>query len=190
MAKYSADKLFDDMMAAVKAAQSMEIKDEASVAEYFKLQSELVFNHKLIGNIFDMYADGVKIYRENGVLVDGPHAMMKDTLKLTSAFPDMVLTMRDTFAKKVDEETYKLWRYYTLSGHNLTYSVYGPATEKTLNGDACINMSMATVKLVNGRWQIVKEFTMYSIDEIRNTCTTEAAEVAEPVEAAAEEENA
>lgn len=181
MAKYSADKLFDDMMDAVRTVQSMEVTDEASLAQYFKLQSELVFNHKLIGNVYDMYADGVKIYRENGVLVNGPHEMMKDTLKLTSAFPDMVLTMRDTFAKKVDEDTYKLWRYYTLSGHNLTYSVYGPATEKTLNSDACINMSMATVKKVNGRWQIVKEFTMYSIDEIRNTCTTEAV---------AEEENA
>ncbi len=181
MAKYSADKMFDDMMAAEKAVETMEVKDEASLAEYFKLQSELVFNHKEIGNIYNMYADGVKIYRENGTLLDGPHAMMKDTLKLTSAFPDMVLTMRDTFAKKVDEETYKLWRYYTLSGRNLTYSIYGPATEKTLSGDACINMSMATVKLINGRWQIVKEFTMYSIDEIRSTCTADVA---------AEEENA
>lgn len=36
-------------------------------------------------------------------------------------------------------------------------------------------MSMATVKKISGRWQIVKEFTMYSIDEIRDTCTAEDA---------------
>ena len=32
-------------------------------------------------------------------------------------------------------------------------------------------MSMATVKEISGRWQIVKEFVMYSIDELRATCT-------------------
>lgn len=100
--------------------------------------------------------------------------MMKDTLKLTSAFPDMQVTMRDTFAVKRDDG-YKLWRYYTMSGTNKTYSIYGAATNKPLNSDACIAMSMATVKKISGRWQIVKEFTMYSIDEIRDTCTAEDA---------------
>ena len=55
------------------------------------------------------------------------------------------------------------------------YSIYGAATNKPLNSDACIAMSMATVKKISGRWQIVKEFTMYSIDEIRDTCTAEDA---------------
>ena len=100
--------------------------------------------------------------------------MMKDTLKLTSAFPDMQVTMRDTFAVKRDDG-YKLWRYYTMSGTNKTYSIYGAATNKPLTSDACIAMSMATVKKISGRWQIVKEFTMYSIDEIRDTCTAEDA---------------
>lgn len=60
---------------------------------------------------------------------------MKDTLKLTSAFPDMQVTMRDTFAVKRDDG-YKLWRYYTRSGTNKTYSIYGAATNKPLNSDA------------------------------------------------------
>lgn len=170
---YRADKLYNSMMATKDAIDQMKVTDEASVAEYFRLYTELIFDHKWIGSIYDIYADKAEIYRENGVYLNGAHAMMKDTLKLTSAFPDMHITIRDIFAVK-KEDGYKLWRYYTMSGTNKTYSVYGPATDRELNENACIAMSMATVKLISGRWQIVKEFTMYSIDEIRNTCTISA----------------
>lgn len=172
---YRADKLYNDMMAVDEAIKKLEVKDEASLAEYFRLYTELIFNHKWIGSLYDIYADDAKIYRENGLFLDGAHEMMKDTLKLTSAFPDMTVTMRDTFAVKF-EDGYKLWRYYNMSGTNKTYSVYGPATDKAIDPNACIAMSMATVKQISGRWQIVKEFTMYSMDEIRNTCTAEAKE--------------
>lgn len=184
---YRADKLYNDMMAVDEAIKTLEVKDEASVAEYFKLYTELIFNHKWIGSIYDIYADEAEIYRENGTFFKGAHEMMKDTLKLTSAFPDMTVNMRDTFAVKKDDG-YKLWRYYSMSGTNKTYSIYGPATDKAIDSNACIAMSMATVKFISGRWQIVKEFTMYSIDEIRNTCTSNAAEISETT--AAEEENA
>ena len=163
---YRADKLYNDMMAVDTAIKQLKVEDEASLAEYFRLYTELIFNHKWIGSIYDIYSDNADIYRENGLYLHGAHEMMKDTLKLTSAFPDMQVTMRDTFAVKRDDG-YKLWRYYTMSGTNKTYSIYGAATNKPLNSDACIAMSMATVKKISGRWQIVKEFTMYSIDEIR-----------------------
>ena len=100
---YRADKLYNDMMAVDTAIKQLKVEDEASLAEYFRLYTELIFNHKWIG------------------------------------------------------------------------SIYGAATNKPLNSDACIAMSMATVKKISGRWQIVKEFTMYSIDEIRDTCTAEDA---------------
>lgn len=172
---YKADKLYNDMMAVDTAIKGMKVEDEASLAEYFRLYTELIFNHKWIGSVYDIYADDAEIYRENGTFLKGAHEMMKDTVKLTSAFPDMQVTMRDTFAVKKDDG-YKLWRYYTMSGTNKTYSVYGAATGKELNADASIAMSMATVKFLSGRWQIVKEFTMYSIDEIRATCTAGAGE--------------
>ncbi len=170
MAKYRADEIYDSMMATEQAIKALEITDEQSLAEYFRLYTELIFNYKWLGSIYDIYNDDVKIYRENGVLLKGPHEMMKDTLKLTSAFPDMQIEMRDIFAVKKGDG-YKLWRYYAMSGTNKTYSIYGPATNKKLDPDASIAMSMATVELINGRWQIVKEFAMYSIDEIKAKCT-------------------
>ena len=172
---YKADKLYNEMMAVDTAIKQLNVEDEDSLAEYFRLYTELIFNHKWIGSVYDIYADKAEIYRENGTFINGAHEMMKDTLKLTSAFPDMKVTMRDTFAVKKDD-CYKLWRYYTMSGTNKTYSIYGKATDKELDANACIAMSMATVKKISGRWQIVKEFTMYSIDEIRATCTADGEE--------------
>lgn len=169
---YIADKLYNEMMSVNDAITGMNVKDEASLAEYFRLYTELIFNHKWIGSLYDIYADDVKVYRENGGVLEGAHAVMKDALKLTAAFPDMKIIMRDTFAVKQGED-YKLWRYYAMTGTNKTYSVYGPATGKPLKENACIAMSMSTVRQLCGRWQIVKEFTMYSMDEIRAACTTD-----------------
>jgi hypothetical protein len=166
---YKADKLYNEMMAVDTAIKAMEVVDEASIAEYFKQYTALIYDHKWIGSVYDIYADDAKIYRENGVLLDGAHAIMKETLKFTAAFPDLKIYIRDTYAVKKGD-CYKLWRYYTMGGTNKNVSIYGKATGKALNQDACIAMSMATVKEIDGRWQIIREFTMYSIDSIRETC--------------------
>ncbi|MFR3921389.1 MAG: hypothetical protein ACLTYN_04805 [Dysosmobacter welbionis] len=80
--------------------------------------------------------------------------------------------MRDTFAVKRMTAA-NLALLHMLEPTRLTASM--APHQKPLNSDACIAMSMATVKKISGRWQIVKEFTMYSIDEIRDTCTAEDA---------------
>jgi len=166
---YKADRLYNEMMAIDAAIKELEVTDEVSLVEYFRLYTSLVYDYKWIGSIYDFYADDAKVYREDGGLLNGVHEIMKDTLKLTSAFPDFKIQLRDIFAVK-KEDGYKLWRYYAMEGTNKNVSIYGPATGKALNTDACIGMSMATVKEISGRWQIVREFTMYSIDSIREAC--------------------
>jgi hypothetical protein len=166
---YKADKLYDEMMALDTAIKELQVTDETSLETYFRLYTSLVYDYKWIGSIYDFYADDAKVYRENGVLLDGVHEIMQDALKLTAAFPDMKLLLRDIFAVKKDDG-YKLWRYFAMEGNNLNASIYGPPTGKALNADACIGMSMSTIKEINGRWQIIREFTMYSIDNIREAC--------------------
>lgn len=170
---YLADKLYNAMMDVDARIKALEVKDEESMAEYIRLYTELIYDHKWIGSIYDIYADDAKLYRENGVRFDGVHAIMQETLKFTSAFPNLKLIMRDCFAVKKSEDRYKVWRYFVMEGTNITYSQYGPATGKALNPDDCISMSMATVELINGRWQITRDFTMYSIDVIRDVCTAD-----------------
>lgn len=168
---YKADKLYDEMMEIDKKIKTMTVDDEASITEYFRMYTALIYDYKWIGSIYDIYSDDAKLYRENGLLLDGAHAVMKDTLRFTAAFPDLKIDLRDIFAVKSGENEYKLWRYYAMSGTNRSDSIYGKPTNKSLNSDACIAMSMSTVQKINDRWQIVREFTMYSSDVIRETCT-------------------
>ena len=51
---YRADKLYNDMMAVDTAIKQLKVEDEASLAEYFRLYTELIFNHKWIGSIYDI----------------------------------------------------------------------------------------------------------------------------------------
>lgn len=166
---YKADRLYNEMMEVDGRLKSLEIKDEASIAEYVRLYTELIYNHKWIGSVYDIYADDAQLHRENGVLFQGAHAIMQEALKFTAAFPDLKIEMRDCFAVKKGEE-YKVWCYYTMTGTNKNPSIYGPATERTLKSDACITMSMATLREINGRWRIVREFTMYSTECIKAAC--------------------
>ena len=46
---YRADKLYNDMMAVDTAIKQLKVEDEASLAEYFRLYTELIFNHMLCG---------------------------------------------------------------------------------------------------------------------------------------------
>ncbi|MDO4621438.1 MAG: hypothetical protein Q4B22_00640 [Eubacteriales bacterium] len=168
---YLADKLYDAMMEVDAKIKTLEVTDEASMAEYIRLYTELIYDHKWIGSIYDIYADDAKLYRENGVLFEGSHAIMQETMKFCSCIPNLKLQMRDCFAVKKSETCYKVWRYFVMEGNNLNYSIYGPATGKALNPDEMISMSMATVELIDGSWLITRDCTMYSIDCVEAVCT-------------------
>ena len=73
---YRADKLYNEMMEVDAAIKALKVTDEASLAEYFRLYTELIFNHKWIGSIYDIYADGCEIYREDGKFLYGPHDLL------------------------------------------------------------------------------------------------------------------
>ena len=169
---YKADRLYNEMMEVNEKVKSMELTDEASIAEYFRLYKELIYNHKWIGSVYDIYADDAVLRRENGSTYEGAHAIMQEALKFTSAFPDLKIHMRDYFAVKKGDE-YKVWQYYTMEGTNRNQSIYGPATMRALKPEECITMSMATVRKINGTWRIVREFTMYSMECIKAACKPE-----------------
>jgi hypothetical protein len=166
---YKADRLYQEILDLEKAAEAIVVDGPESLTEYARLLTTLIFTHKEIGNVYDLYADDVVVYRENGYRLVGSHEVMKDLTVFLSAFPDLCVNYADSFAVKKGD-VYKLWRHFNLDGHNLGHSVYGPPTGKELGGPKCIVMNMATVAITDGKPKIVKEFTMYSSDWIRAVC--------------------
>lgn len=88
---YKADRLYNEMMEVDRKIKALEVKDEQSITEYFRLYEELIYNHKWIGSVYDIYADDAKLYRENGDLYDGAHAIMQEALKFLKRKRDGVI---------------------------------------------------------------------------------------------------
>lgn len=169
---YKADRLFNEILETERQIERTEVKDEHGLVRYFKLYTSLIFDYKELGNLYDIYADDVVVHRENGRRLDGAHAVMKDAAVFAGSFPDLKVAFVDAFAVP-HENGYKLWRHYCLEGTNLNASIYGPPTGKRLERDKCLVMNMATVEMRDDRPQIVREFTMYSAEYIRQICTAE-----------------
>ena len=48
---YKADRLYNEMMEVDRKIKALEVKDEQSITEYFRLYKELIYNHKWIGSV-------------------------------------------------------------------------------------------------------------------------------------------
>lgn len=170
---FKADRLYEEIVSLEQTLKAMEVNSEESLTEYFKAYTSLIFEYKQVGYLYDIYADDVTVYRENGYRLNSAHEVMKDASAFLASFPDLSLTFMDAFAVKRDN-CYKLSRSYYLDGTNRSDSQYGPPTFKSLEGEKCIVINLATVEIKDNRPQITKEFTMYSSEWIRNVCTLSA----------------
>lgn len=50
---YKADRLYNEMMEVDQKIKALEVKDEQSITEYFRLYEELIYNHKWIGSVYE-----------------------------------------------------------------------------------------------------------------------------------------
>lgn len=170
---FKADRLYNEIVELEQKVKTMKVDSEESLTDYFKAYTSLIFDYKQVGYLYDIYADDVTVYRENGNRLNGAHEVMKDASAFLASFPDLSITFMDAFAVKRGD-VYKLSRSYYLDGTNRSDSQYGPPTFKTLDGEKCIVINLATIEIKNNRPQIIKEFTMYSSEWIRNVCTIAA----------------
>ncbi len=168
---YKSDVLYDEMKVIEKQIKELEVTDEASIAEYFKLYTEIIYNYKWLGSIYDIYDGTAFILTGNGGKLNGAAEMVKNTTELLAAFPDLTLDMADVFAKKDDKGGYKLYRRWYFDGTNIGFSKYGAPTGKSLEGRKCICQSMSTVENIDGEWKITYEYTMYADEWMRTVCT-------------------
>lgn len=170
MNMYKADLYYDEMKALERRIAEITITDASSVAEYFSCYTQLIYNYKWLGSIYDIYDANAFILRGNGGKLNGAAEMVKDTTELLAAFPDLKLSMADIFAVPCDKG-YKLYRRFYLDGTNLGYSRYGAPTGKSLEGKKAICQSMSTVEKIGDEWYITYEYTMYADEWMRSVCT-------------------
>lgn len=168
---YVSDKLYDEMKEIERQIKAIDITDAASITEYFRLYTILVYNYKWVGSLYDIYAGDVLVTRENAGKLIGADAVVNDTMQFLAAFPDAEVSFANAFAVPEDDDTYSVWRRFYIDGTNLGVSKYGPPTGKSLEYKKSMCLSMATVKNIDGKWRILYEKFTTSSEWIRQVCT-------------------
>ena len=167
---YLADQYFDEMKALEAEIKALDPADPANIVKRFGNYTELIYNYKWLGSIYDIYDESAFILTGNGGKLNGAAELVKYTTEFLAAFPDLKLTMVDTFAVPVGTG-YKLYRRFNMEGTNLGYSWYGAPTGKTLDGKKAMGQSVSTLELIGGEWLVTYEYTMFTDEWIRKVCT-------------------
>lgn len=161
----------DALHAHEAALRAIQVKDADSICAYLKGFWEFIYNHKMFGCVYDIYDDGVEVYRENGMVLQGIPAVEHDVMNLCAAFPDLHVDIADIFAVPEGEDEYRVWMRYYFTGTNQAPSIYGLPTGLKLEPEKAVNMSDFHVRNTDGEWLIVLERTMHCCDYIRAVCT-------------------
>ncbi|HJB56567.1 MAG TPA: ester cyclase [Candidatus Flavonifractor intestinipullorum] len=161
----------DALHAHEKALRAIQVTDADSLCAYLKGFWEFIYNHKMFGCVYDIYADGIELARENGFTLHGIPAVERDIMTLCAAFPNLQVNIADIFAVPNGENAYRVWMRYYFTGTNTAYSIYGAPTGLRMEGEKALNMSAFYVENIDGEWLIVSEKTVHPCDYIRAVCT-------------------
>ena len=136
-----------------------DFKTPADVAQFFIAYTKLIWNHKMIGTIYDYYPDNIVIHAEDdGNDIVGVEDVVKNTVIKLNALPDYHTTFSEIFAVGDEETGYKFVQVTIGEGTSLGPSKFGPATGKKITRHNIMTMCECHVKKINGEWKVVEEW--------------------------------
>lgn len=160
----------DEIKALRKRIGSNSFNNKEDVREFIKDYTKLIYDHKMIGLLYDYYDENIIYRKENRITIIGVEAVVVDILELLSMFPDMAVDLEEIIISGDSDKGYKVWRRIRYRGTNLNHTKYGPPSNKEL-GDGCIGLSMMFINKVNNSWKITEEHNTISSSYIRDVCT-------------------
>jgi len=149
---------------AVENVDNCKLATAEEIGQLFIDNTKVIWDHKLVGKIYDFYSDDIIVHREGGSDVVSVQNVINDTLALQAAFSDLKIEFHNIFAVGNPEEGYKFGQAVYFEGTNDGYSKFGPPTFKRLTKENCQGMCECHLKVVDGRWKIVEEWTTRSAD--------------------------
>jgi hypothetical protein len=135
-----------------------DFKTPSDVERFFIAYTQLIWDYKMVGTIYDYYHDDIVIHVENGKDIVGVEAVVKDTIIRMNAMPDLKIKFIDIFAEGNEENGYKFIQVTYHEGTSLGHSQFGPPTGEKLNENNFMNMCECLVKKINGKWKVVEEW--------------------------------
>lgn len=164
------EKRLEERNKLLEYVDNCQLKTPEEVARLFEEYTKVIWDHKLVGKIYDFYCDDAVIHMGDGTEVVGVDKVFAGTLQFISAFPNLKFKFLDIFAEGDEENGYKFAQAVYYDGVNTGYSQFGPPTGKALSeDDYCMSVCECLVKKVDGRWKIVEEWLVRSSEALNNT---------------------
>ncbi len=135
-----------------------DFREAADVERFFVAYTKYIWDHKMIGRIYDHYTDGTVIHGENNVDICGIEPVIAHTPERILSMPDITVNFIGIWATKISETEYRFIQITYPEGTFTGPSKFGPPTGKKLNYDNIMNMCECLVKKVDGVWKIIEEW--------------------------------
>jgi hypothetical protein len=158
----------DKIKALSETIKNIDLKDKSDVKEFVKNYTALIYNHQMVGLIYDFYEENVEVLKENRIRLKGIESVVQDKQVLLAAFPDLKVKIENIIVSEDGEGGFKIFRRMRYEGTNIGYTKFGPPTGKSL-GNECLGLSMFYMNKKNGSWKITHEMDMRSTEWMEKT---------------------
>jgi hypothetical protein len=165
--KLKSDIFMDKVEELCKAVYNNPMSDVEDARRYVKDLTALIYDYKMLGMIYDFYAEDSEVIKQNCEKLVGPNDFFMNVSSFTAAFPDLVADVENVIVNKIDDESFKVYRRLRYKGTNTGLSKYGPATGKSLE-DKCLNLTLMYIKKIDEQWKITFAVDSDSEDWIRD----------------------
>lgn len=165
--KMRSDIYMDKIEELCDAVYANPMEDVEDARQYVKDLTALIYDYKMLGMIYDFYAEDAEVIKQNCEKLVGPDEVFRNVSTFTAAFPDLVADVENVIINKENDESFKAFRRLRYKGHNTGFSKYGPATGKSLE-DKCLNLTLMYLKKIDGKWKITFAVDSDSEDTICN----------------------
>jgi len=137
-----------------------DFRDPSEVEDFFVAYTKLIWDHRMIGLIYDHYTDDTVIHGENGVDIVGIEPVVAHTSERIQAMPDITINFIGIWAQRISEDEFRFIQITYPEGAFTGPSLLGPPTNRMLNYDNIMNMCECLVRKVDGVWKIVEEWNL------------------------------
>ena len=144
------------------------MKDKEDARQYVKDMTALIYDYKMLGMIYDFYAEDAEVIKQNCERLVGPDAFFKNVSPFLAAFPDLTADVENIIVNKENDESFKVFRRLRYKGTNTGISKYGKATGKSLE-NKCLNLTLMYLKKIDGKWKIT-----FAVDSDSEDCIRDA----------------
>ncbi len=139
-----------------------DVKNREDAVEYTKVLMTLIFNFKMVGYVYEYYADDITYITADARTINSPEGIAVENMAWIAAFTDFKIDIEEGFASGDFENEFKSYIRYYCTGTNNGPSIYGRPTFKKLENKDYIGESLFTFRKVDDKWKIAKEYTIKS----------------------------